>query len=187
MKHLKIFESYEAPMEFEIPTDMEDFDPEKAKQAYSEYVKKIGGKSKDDTGLSFPIIKEVYGNDAYNTRFMIAQALQILGYSIWPYNSAFTRPSSSELALGTFYIGEGWQNEIMKKMPRKLLVSLRPWVEKVMRFPEKFIGNKDLQRITKSPEVSRDRSAIAPEVASFIATTGLSQTDSPLSWIITYR
>jgi len=178
MKHIQIFESY-TDLDFEIPTSFQandTFDPDKAKDASKEASDKRGGRSSDDKGLNFPAIREVYGSDAYNIRFYIAQALHVLGYCLFPYNKYFPldKQTARDLSMGTYYIGEPWQNEIMKKLSPKLLKSIAPWVEKIMLYPDKFLSMEtDLQRTTKSPGVSRESRAIFPLIGQVVADSEL--------------
>jgi hypothetical protein len=182
MRHIQIFENY-SDSDFEIPSSFQlgdGFDPVKAKKAVEEASEERGGKSKEDRGLNFPNIKEVYGTDSYNTRFYIAQALHILGYSLFPYNSHFPleKAKPGDIAKMTYYIGEPWQNEIMKNISPKLLRAIAPWVEKIMLYPDKFLRtNVDLQRTTKSPGVARESRMILPMVSKLVADSSLEKID----------
>jgi len=131
MKHLKLYESFlnEAQM------DIDPFDPDKFKVAAEMIEDKIG-KPEKVSGLSFPEIKEVFGRDDYTLRYYLAQALLSLGRNYWPTNKYHGKDvqktdRQNNDGMFTYYIGEAPHNEIMKKLGKSLLVTIKPLVLKI--------------------------------------------------------
>ena len=83
------------------------------------------------TTLTFPEIKEVYGRDDYNLRFMLAQALMLAGKNYFPKNKYNPNPKKEGDLLFTHYIGEKDQNLMMQKVGKDALVVLKPLVAMV--------------------------------------------------------
>lgn len=138
MKHINKFESYTSLFEAEMPEDVvfmkavKDFDPEKAKKAAEEYRKHVKGGTEDadKTGLKFPNIMEVFGAQYYNLRGAIAQALFLAGDNLFPTNSYHSKDIQDwdmKMLKTTmsYYIGEGWQNDILKKVPVETLRAIK--------------------------------------------------------------
>lgn len=121
MKHITIFESFVNEEESLAP-----FDPLKFRVAAELISKKIGQEQK--TTLTFPEIKEVFGRDDYNLRFMLAQALLLAGKNYFPKNRFFQNPQQEGDLLITYYIGEKAQNLMMQKIGKDALVVLKPLV-----------------------------------------------------------
>ena len=121
MKHIQIFEAFVNEEEMVAP-----FDPLKFRVAAELIGKKIGKEQK--TTLTFPEIKEVFGRDDYNLRFMLAQALMLAGKNYFPNNRFFTAPKKEGDLLITYYIGEKDQNLMLQKVGKDALVVLKPLV-----------------------------------------------------------
>jgi hypothetical protein len=145
MKNLIQFEQYipinEAEAEMTADMEMEmlnDFDPEKAKQALAEYMKRTGSglKDSDSTGLNFPNIKQVFGRQDYNFRVAIAQALFLAGKNLFPTNK-YHSADIQQLDLKntglttTYYIGEGPQNDLLKKVTVAQLNAIKSLAAKI--------------------------------------------------------
>jgi hypothetical protein len=145
MKHLRVFESFLSEEQIVSPLDPGEFDPMKFKVASSLFTDKIG-KPVDKGNIAFPEIKEVFGRDDYNLRFMIAQALYLMGRNYFPTNKYFGKDiQAKDKANGdlmvTYYIGEAPQNMLMKKLGKGLLTTIKPLVMKiadVAKTPQKF-------------------------------------------------
>lgn len=136
MKHLKIFESFLNEEQIVNPMDPGEFDPMKFKVASSLFTDKIG-KPVDKGNIAFPEIREVFGRDDYNLRFMIAQALYLMGRNYFPTNKYFGKDiQAQDKANGdkmvTYYIGEEPQNMLMKKLGKGLLTTIKPLVVKIV-------------------------------------------------------
>ena len=149
MKHLKIFESFVNEEEALAP-----FDPLKFKVAAELISKKIGQEQK--TTLTFPEIKEVYGRDDYNLRFVLAQALMLAGKNYFPKNKYYPNPKKEGDLLFTHYIGEKDQNLMMQKVGKDALVVLKPLVALV----EKDLAKPGLAET----KFFKDSSPALPEV-----------------------
>ena len=121
MKHIQIFESFVSEAAEAAP-----FDPLKFKVAAELISKKIGQEQK--TTLTFPEIKEVYGRDDYNLRFVLAQALMLAGKNYFPKNKYYPNPKKEGDLLFTHYIGEKDQNLMLQKVGKDALVVLKPLV-----------------------------------------------------------
>jgi hypothetical protein len=124
MENLRTFESF---LNESAMSDMDTFDPNKAK-------KKAPGDDKDKSGLSFPLIKEVFGNDSYALRFIIAQALYLANWDLFQTNSSF--PDGTDLRVQTMYIGDADQNAMLKKVTKKQLEAIKPLVRYIMNTPD---------------------------------------------------
>ncbi len=145
MKNLVQFESYKAVNEAEeaamVDVEMEmvnDFDPEKAKQALADYIKRTGSGTTDadGTGLNFPNIKQVFGRQDYNFRVAIAQALFLSNMNLFPTNKYHSKDiQASDLKstglTTTYYIGEGAQNEKLKKVTVPQLQAIKSLAAKI--------------------------------------------------------
>lgn len=136
MKHLRVFESFINEEQIVNPLDPGEFDPLKFKVASSLFTDKIG-KPVDKGNTGFPEIKEVFGRDDYNLRFMIAQALHLVGKNYFPTNKYFGKDiQAKDKANGdlmvTYYIGEEPQNMLMKKLGKGLLTTIKPLVIQIV-------------------------------------------------------
>lgn len=156
MKNIESYESFlneaeaASPMEMEAGAEMEmanDFDPEKAKQALADYVKRTGSGSSDQdkTGLNFPNIKQVFGRQDYNFRVAIAQALYLAGLNLFPtnkYHSADIQATDLKNTgcTQTYYIGEGPQNEKLKQVSVSQLNAVKGLAAKVFLDFKKYMG-----------------------------------------------
>lgn len=157
MKHLQIFESFVNEEETPAP-----FDPLKFRVAAELIGKKIGKEQK--TTLTFPEIKEVFGRDDYNLRFMLAQALLLAGKSYFPSNRFFTAPKKEGDLLITYYIGEKEQNLLMQQVGKDALVVLKPLVAMVEKDLSKFgLGEAKLFKdaALNIPEVKRAKTLLS--------------------------
>jgi len=156
MENLRTFESF---LNESAMTEMDTFDPEKAK-------KKVPGGDKDKSGLSFPVIKEVFGNDSYALRFIIAQALYLANWDLFQTNSSF--PDGTDLRVQTMYIGDADQNAMLKKVTKKQLEAIKPLVGYMMNAKNNLTGTvakdlADMKRILKSYSTNSEvRRAIKP-------------------------
>jgi len=158
MKNIENYESFlneaqeASPMEMEAAAEMEmanDFDPEKAKQALADYVKRTGSGSSDQdkTGLNFPNIKQVFGREDYNFRIAIAQALYLAGMNLFPTNKYHFKDIQEWDLVNfgttmTYYIGEGPQNELLKGVSVAQLNAVKFLAAKVFQDFGKYIGGK---------------------------------------------
>jgi hypothetical protein len=116
--------------------------------------KKIGQEQK--TTLTFPEIKEVYGRDDYNLRFVLAQALMLAGKNYFPKNKYYPNPKKEGDLLFTHYIGEKDQNLMLQKVGKDALVVLKPLVALV----EKDLAKPGLAET----KFFKDSSPALPEV-----------------------
>ena len=149
MKHIQIFEAFVNEEEMVAP-----FDPLKFRVAAELIGKKIGKEQK--TTLTFPEIKEVFGRDDYNLRFMLAQALMLAGKNYFPKNKYNPNPKKEGDLLFTHYIGEKDQNLMMQKVGKDALVVLKPLVALV----EKDLAKPGLAET----KFFKDSSLALPEV-----------------------
>ena len=149
MKHIQIFESFVSEAAEAAP-----FDPLKFKVAAELISKKIGQEQK--TTLTFPEIKEVYGRDDYNLRFVLAQALLLAGKNYFPKNKYYPNPKKEGDLLFTHYIGEKDQNIMLQKVGKDALVVLKPLVALV----EKDLAKPGLAET----KFFKDSSPALPEV-----------------------
>ncbi len=102
------------------------WDPKKAQTAIDELVKK--NKDSEPTGLSFANVQKVYGKTDYSTRFKIAQALFLIGKSIFPRYD-FNDTSLNDKIYATSYIGRKNENLKMDKISEALLKAVKPIVD----------------------------------------------------------
>jgi hypothetical protein len=149
MKHIQIFESFVSEAAEAAP-----FDPLKFKVAAELISKKIGQEQK--TTLTFPEIKEVYGRDDYNLRFVLAQALMLAGKNYFPKNKYYPNPKKEGDLIFTHYIGEKDQNLMLQKVGKDALVVLKPLVALV----EKDLNKPGLAET----KFFKDSSPALPEV-----------------------
>jgi hypothetical protein len=149
MKHIQIFESFVSEAAEAAP-----FDPLKFKVAAELISKKIGQEQK--TTLTFPEIKEVFGRDDYNLRFVLAQALMLAGKNYFPKNKYYPNPKKEGDLLFTHYIGEKNQNLMLQKVGKDALVVLKPLVALV----EKDLAKPGLAET----KFFKDSSPALPEV-----------------------
>ena len=149
MKHIQIFESFVSEAAEAAP-----FDHLKFKVAAELISKKIGQEQK--TTLTFPEIKEVYGRDDYNLRFVLAQALMLAGKNYFPKNKYYPNPKKEGDLLFTHYIGEKYQNLMLQKVGKDALVVLKPLVALV----EKDLAKPGLAET----KFFKDSSPALPEV-----------------------
>jgi hypothetical protein len=149
MKHIQIFESFVSEAAEAAP-----FDPLKFKVAAELISKKIGQEQK--TTLTFPEIKEVFGRDDYNLRFVLAQALMLAGKNYFPKNKYYPNPKKEGDLLFTHYIGEKDQNLMLQKVGKDALVVLKPLVALV----EKDLNKPGLAET----KFFKDSSPALPEV-----------------------
>jgi hypothetical protein len=149
MKHIQIFESFVSEAAEAAP-----FDPLKFKVAAELISKKIGQEQK--TTLTFPEIKEVFGRDDYNLRFVLAQALMLAGKNYFPKNKYYPNPKKEGDLLFTHYIGEKDQNLMLQKVGKDALVVLKPLVALV----EKDLAKPGLAET----KFFKDSSPALPEV-----------------------
>ena len=156
MKNIESYESFlneaeeASPMEMEAAAEMEmvkDFDPEKAKQALADYVKRTGSGSSDQdkTGLNFPNIKQVFDKQDYNFRVAIAQALYLAGMNLFPTNKYHIADIQAiDLKITgctqTYYIGEGPQNELLKGVSVAQLNAVKSLAAKVSLDLRRYLG-----------------------------------------------
>ena len=156
MKNIESYESFlneaeeASPMEMEAAAEMEmvkDFDPEKAKQALADYVKRTGSGSSDQdkTGLNFPNIKQVFDKQDYNFRVAIAQALYLAGMNLFPTNKYHIADIQAiDLkntgCTQTYYIGEGPQNELLKGVSVAQLNAVKSLAAKVSLDLRRYLG-----------------------------------------------
>jgi hypothetical protein len=188
MKNLVQFESYKSVNEAEeaamIDAEMEmvnDFDPEKAKQALADYIKRTGSGTTDadGTGLNFPNIKQVFGRQDYNFRVAIAQALFLANMNLFPTNKYHSKDIQSldlkETGLTTtYYIGEASQNEKLKTVKVPQLQAIKSLAAKIYmdQFGKYFGGSFGLSGgkykyqfnlgdIQRFPEVKAATAALA--------------------------
>ena len=139
MKHLRVFESFvneEAP-----------FDPTKFKVAAEMIAAKIG-KPKTESGLSFPEIKEVFGREDYNLRYLIAQMLFLVGKNYFPTNKDHSKDiqkfdKENGLGMYSYYTGEAGQNMIMKKVGKGLLSAIKPLVMKMLSYRDRGMSSEE--------------------------------------------
>ena len=146
MKNLSDFRSFifslnEAEESVSAPLD---WDPKKAEAAIKKALEQAGGstKDKDQTGLSFKSISEVFGKNDYTLRYVIAQALKIAGKDIFTtnsYNPTLSENKKKEIEnsdkpyyFNTYYIGEKGQNETMDKISPAVLKAVKPLVSKML-------------------------------------------------------
>lgn len=142
---------------------MGPWDPEAAKKKAVEIIKLRGGSTTDKskTGLSFTNVKNVFGNENYDLRFKIAQALALAGKDFFPTNSLFPDAEKNKIPVSpgmfcTYYIGESDQNSVMKKIPESLLKAVKPIVEKMDKDMSKYF----LIEAKLFPEVKQAKSII---------------------------
>lgn len=148
MKHIQIFESFIGE------AALAPFDPLKFKVAADLISKKIGQEQK--TTLTFPEIKEVFGRDDYSLRFVIAQALLLVGKNFFPQNKYNPKPQKEGDLLFTHYIGEKAQNLMLQGVGKDVMVVLKPLVALV---------DKDLAKPgLAEAKFFKDSSLLLPEV-----------------------
>lgn len=140
MKNLSDFKSFVSSLNESVL----DWDPKKAETAIKKAMEQTGGstKDKDQTGLSFKNIQEVFGKTDYTLRYVIAQALKLAGRDMFPTNSY--NPNLSEnkkkesenrdkpYYFNTYYIGEKNQNEILDKISQPVLNAVKPLVSAIL-------------------------------------------------------
>jgi hypothetical protein len=166
MKHLRIFESFIREEQMMNPMDPGEFDPMKFKVASNLFTNKIG-KPVDDGNMGFPEIKEVFGRDDYNLRFMIAQALHLIGRNYFPTNKYFgkdiqTKDKEKGDLMVTYYVGESPQNMLMKKIGKGLLTTIKPLVMKIAQAaqtPQQFSEYLNWQS-PKIPDVIKTKALV---------------------------
>ena len=157
MKHIQIFESFVSEA-----AEVAPFDPLKFRIAAELYAKKIGKEQK--TTLTFPEIKEVFGRDDYNLRFMLAQALLLAGKNYFPKNRFFPAPKKEGDLLITYYIGEKDQNLMLQQVGKDALVVLKPlvaMVDKDQSKPSLALMQFFKDAALNIPEVKRAKTLLA--------------------------
>lgn len=135
MENIKSFENF--------LNEADTFDPKKAKD-------KVKGKDKSPSGLSFPIIKEVFGDDSYALRWIVAQALYLADWDLFQTNSS--HPNGMDLRAMTLYIGDKEQNDRLKEVRKEQLLAVKELVSFLLNNKSLLMGimpdnPKDYRRI----------------------------------------
>ena len=122
-----------------------DWDPKKAAESIKKSAAQTGGstKDKDPSGLSFKNIQGVFGSTDYTTRYVIAQALKLVGRDLFPTNSYNKDPEENKnreasnkdkpYYFNTYYIGEKKQNEMLDKISQPVLSAVKPLVSMILK------------------------------------------------------
>ena len=160
MKHLRVFESF--------VNEAAPFDPTKFKVA-SEMISAKIGKPKTESGLSFPEIKEVFGREDYNLRYLIAQVLFLVGKNYFPTNKDHSKDiqkfdKDNGIGMYSYYIGEAGQNMIMKKVGKGLLTAVKPLVMKMLDYRDRGMTREENKyfewEATKMPDVLKIKGVV---------------------------
>lgn len=160
MKHLTLFENF---LNEDLP-----FDPKQFKVTADIISAKIG-KPQDKGALSFPEIREVFGREDYNLRYLIAQVLFLVGKNYFPTNKDHGKDiqqfdKENNLGMYSYYTGEAAQNMIMKKVGKGLLTTIKPLVVKLLSLRDKGMTQEENKyfkwEATKMPEVVKIKSAV---------------------------
>ena len=154
MKNIFTFGSFIGSLNEEMVSSNSSAD----KKTSEEIMKSKGGSGTDKSksGLSFPNVKKVFGNDDYMLRFRIAQALALAGKDFFPTNSVFPDAAKNKTSLvpgmfSTYYVGDPDQNEVMKKFSEPLLKAVKPLVEMMNKNMDKYwdIKSKSLPEVNQ--------------------------------------
>ena len=166
MKNLSDFNSFIQTINEAAP-----WDPKKAQAAIDEIMKRYKeNKDAEPTGLSFANVQKVYGKIDLQTRFEIAQALQLIGKNFFPVNSSHPDQSANdrfENSKGdssdfffTYYVGEKNQNLKMDKFSEALLKAVKPVVDNFKGNFDQFIRKIALENpVVKQAKVAADKIA----------------------------